>query len=109
MSRGTRHSPPLGRIRPERKLFQVRRSGPFRKGGDDGETGTWRCDESRPFLQVDFWSKRITSKRELMKTQRIAFVLVLTHLWALMVFLGAILFVTTVLYPNIFYDIPGSL
>jgi hypothetical protein len=44
-----------------------------------------------------------------MKRQRIAFVLVLTHLWALMVFLGAILFVTTVIYPNIFYDIPGSL
>jgi hypothetical protein len=44
-----------------------------------------------------------------MNTQRIAFMLGLTHLWALMVFLGAILFVTTVLYPNIFHDIPGSL
>src|SRR5262249_588622 len=45
----------------------------------------------------------------IMKTQRIASVLLLAHLWALMVFLGGILFVTTVLYPNIFYDIPGSL
>ena len=44
-----------------------------------------------------------------MKKQRIASVLLLAHLWALMVFLGGILFVTTVLYPNIFYNIPRSL
>jgi hypothetical protein len=43
------------------------------------------------------------------KSQQIAFALVLTHLWALMISFGGILFVTIILYPNVFHDVPRSL
>ena len=42
-------------------------------------------------------------------TQRIAFAVILTYLWVMMILLGAILFDTLVLYPDIFYDVPRSL
>ncbi len=44
-----------------------------------------------------------------MMRQQIAFALVLGYLWVLMILLGAILFETLILYPNIFHDVPGSL
>jgi uncharacterized membrane protein len=44
-----------------------------------------------------------------MTRQQIAFALVLAYLWVLMILLGAILFETLILYPNIFHDVPGSL
>jgi len=44
-----------------------------------------------------------------MKRQQIAFALILAYLWVLMILLGAILFETLILYPNIFHDVPGSL
>ena len=44
-----------------------------------------------------------------MKRQKIAFALTLTYLWVLMILLGAILFDTLVLYPNIFHNVPRSL
>ncbi len=44
-----------------------------------------------------------------MNKQQIAFAFVLTHLWVLMIFLGAILFETLILYPDIFHDVPRSL
>ena len=44
-----------------------------------------------------------------MKRQQIAFTLILAYLWVLMILLGAILFETLILYPNIFYGVPGSL
>ncbi|MDP8952799.1 MAG: hypothetical protein M3N18_11295 [Actinomycetota bacterium] len=48
-------------------------------------------------------------KEQTMKKQRITFAVSLTYLWALMILLGAILFDTLVLYPNIFHDVPRSL
>ncbi len=44
-----------------------------------------------------------------MKKQQIAFAVILTYLWVMMILLGAILFDTLVLYPNIFHDPPHSL
>lgn len=44
-----------------------------------------------------------------MQKQRITFALVLTYLWTLMIHLGANVFETFIIYPNIFYDVPRSL
>ena len=44
-----------------------------------------------------------------MNRQRIAFAVVLTYLWVMMILLGAIMLVTFMVYPNIFYDAPRSL
>ncbi len=44
-----------------------------------------------------------------MKKQQIAFVFILTYLWVMMILLGAILFDTLVLYPDVFHDVPRSL
>ncbi len=44
-----------------------------------------------------------------MKKQQIAFAVILTYLWVMMILLGAVLFDTLVLYPNIFHDPPHSL
>lgn len=39
----------------------------------------------------------------------ITFAFFLTHLWVLMIRLGAILFETLILYPDVFHDVPRSL
>ena len=44
-----------------------------------------------------------------MKKQRIAFAVILTYLWVLMILLGGILFDTLILYPDVFHDVPRSL
>ncbi len=44
-----------------------------------------------------------------MKKQQIAFAFILTYLWVMMILLGAILFDTLILYPNVFHDVPRSL
>src|SRR5262245_51944113 len=44
-----------------------------------------------------------------MKAQRRALAFVLAHTWLLISFLGGILSVTFILYPNIFHDVPRSL
>jgi hypothetical protein len=44
-----------------------------------------------------------------MKRPYITFAILLTYLWVLMIFLGAILFETFIVYPNIFHDVPRSL
>ncbi len=44
-----------------------------------------------------------------MKQQQITFAFTLAYLWVLMILLGAILFDTLVLYPDIFHDVPRSL
>jgi hypothetical protein len=44
-----------------------------------------------------------------MQKQRITFALVLTYLWTLMIHLGANVFETFIIYPNIFHDVPRSL
>ena len=43
-----------------------------------------------------------------MEKQQVTFVVILTYLWVLMIFLGAILFETLILYPDIFHDVPRS-
>jgi hypothetical protein len=48
-------------------------------------------------------------KEQTMKQQQITFALTLAYLWVLMILLGAILFDTLVLYPDIFHDVPRSL
>jgi len=44
-----------------------------------------------------------------MKRQQIAFAFVLTYLWVAMILLGAIVFDTFIVYPNVFNDVPRSL
>ena len=44
-----------------------------------------------------------------MKTQQITLAVIVAYLWMLMILLGAIVFETLILYPNIFHDVPGSL
>ena len=44
-----------------------------------------------------------------MKKQRIAFAVILTYLWVMMILLGSIVLETFMVYPNIFYDAPRSL
>ena len=44
-----------------------------------------------------------------MKKQRIAFAVILTYLWVMMILLGSIVLETLMVYPNIFYDPPRSL
>jgi hypothetical protein len=44
-----------------------------------------------------------------MKTSHITFAIILMYVWVLMIFLGAILFETFIVYPNIFHDVPRSL
>jgi Domain of unknown function (DUF1772) len=48
-------------------------------------------------------------EEQTMKKQQIAFAFILTYLWVLLIFLGAILFETLILYPDIFHDVPRSL
>lgn len=44
-----------------------------------------------------------------MKRQRIAFAFTLIYLWVVMIQLGALVFETFVIYPNIFHNVPQSL
>src|SRR5215218_1929704 len=44
-----------------------------------------------------------------MKKQQVTFVFVLAHAWVLMIFFGALVFDTLIIYPNVFYDVPRSL
>jgi hypothetical protein len=44
-----------------------------------------------------------------MKKQRIAFAVILTYLWVMMILLGSIVLETFMVYPNIFHDPPWSL
>ena len=44
-----------------------------------------------------------------MKKQQIAFAFVLAYLWVMVIFFGALVFDTLIVYPNIFYDVPRSL
>jgi hypothetical protein len=43
------------------------------------------------------------------KKQQVTFAFVLTHAWVLMIFFGALVFDTLIVYPNVFYDVPRSL
>ena len=43
-----------------------------------------------------------------MKKEQITFAFILTYLWVLMILLGAIIFETLILYPDIFHDVPRS-
>lgn len=45
----------------------------------------------------------------IMKNNRITFAFVLTYLWLVMIQLGALIFETFVIYPNIFHNVPQSL
>jgi hypothetical protein len=44
-----------------------------------------------------------------MKKKQITFAFVLAHTWVLMIFLGALVFDTLIVYPNTFHDVPRSL
>lgn len=44
-----------------------------------------------------------------MNRQRLAFGVTLLYLWIVMIHLGALIFETIVIYPNIFYNVPQSL
>jgi uncharacterized membrane protein len=44
-----------------------------------------------------------------MDKQQIAFAFILMHLWVVMIFLGGLAFDTSVVYPNVFHDVPHSL
>ncbi len=44
-----------------------------------------------------------------MKKQQIAFAVILTYLWVMMILLGSIVLETFMVYPNIFHDPPHSL
>jgi hypothetical protein len=44
-----------------------------------------------------------------MKRERLAFVVRLTYVWALLTLFGGLLFETLIIYPNIFHDVPHSL
>ena len=44
-----------------------------------------------------------------MKKQQIAFAVILTYLWVMMILLGSIVLETFMVYPNIFHDVPRSL
>jgi hypothetical protein len=44
-----------------------------------------------------------------MKRERLAFVVTLTYVWALLTLFGGLLFETLIIYPNIFHDVPHSL
>lgn len=50
-----------------------------------------------------------TGDGEFMNRQRLAFGLALIYLWIVMIHLGALIFETLILYPNIFYNVPQSL
>ena len=44
-----------------------------------------------------------------MKKPQITFAFVLAHSWVLMIFFGALVFDTLIVYPNTFHDVPRSL
>ena len=44
-----------------------------------------------------------------MKKPQITFAFVLAHAWVLMIFFGALVFDTLIVYPNTFHDVPRSL
>jgi hypothetical protein len=44
-----------------------------------------------------------------MNRQQVTFAFVLAHAWVLMIFFGALVFDTLIVYPNVFYDVPRSL
>ena len=44
-----------------------------------------------------------------MKKNQITFAFVLAHAWVLMIFFGALVFDTLIVYPNTFHDVPRSL
>jgi hypothetical protein len=48
-------------------------------------------------------------KEQTMKRQYITFPFVLAHAWVLMIFFGALVFDTLIVYPNTFHDVPRSL
>lgn len=45
----------------------------------------------------------------LLKRQQIAFAFALAYLWIVLIHLGALVFETFIIYPNIFHDVPQSL
>src|SRR5919202_2077955 len=48
-------------------------------------------------------------EEQTMKKQQIAFAIILTYLWVMMILLGSIVLETFMVYPNIFHDPPRSL
>lgn len=46
---------------------------------------------------------------KLMARQQTAFAFALVYLWVLLIHLGALVFETFIIYPNIFHDVPQSL
>ena len=44
-----------------------------------------------------------------MKKPQVTFAFVLAHAWVLMIFFGALVFDTLIVYPNTFHDVPRSL
>ena len=48
-------------------------------------------------------------KEQTLKKQHITFAFVLAHTWVLMIFFGALVFDTLIVYPNTFHDVPHSL
>ena len=46
-------------------------------------------------------------KEQTMKRQYITFPFVLAHAWVLMIFFGALVFDTLIVYPNTFHDVPA--
>jgi len=48
-------------------------------------------------------------KEQTMKKLHISFAFVLAHAWVLMIFFGALVFDTLIVYPNTFHDVPHSL
>ena len=44
-----------------------------------------------------------------MKKAQITFTFILAHAWVLMIFFGALVFDTLIVYPNTFHDVPHSL
>lgn len=44
-----------------------------------------------------------------MKKRQVAFAFVVAHVWVLMIFFGALVFDTLIVYPDTFHDVPRSL
>ena len=51
----------------------------------------------------------LNPEEQTMKVQQIAFTVILTYLWVMMILLGSIVLETFMVYPNIFHDPPRSL
>lgn len=68
-----------------------------------------RPDRNRAFCIIAVPLDGEREEDKTMKKPRITFAFALTYLWVLMILLGAIVFETVVVYPNIFHDVPQSL